>query len=64
MKYLEHARVHEQGAQIRGRGAAARNLDDVRRAIAGRQLNDAKPVAMVVEPHCLGIDGDGLPVTG
>src|SRR5258708_2535567 len=63
MKYLEHVRAHGKGEKLGGVGDAARNLDDVRRASAWRQLDDAKPVATMVEPHCLGIDGGGSPVT-
>jgi hypothetical protein len=27
-------------------------------AIAARELNETQPVAVRVEPHCLGVDGD------
>ena len=38
--------------------AVARNLHDVGRAVAGRELDHAQPVAMRVEPHGLGVDRD------
>src|SRR5262249_15283272 len=30
-------------------------------AVPGRELDQAQPVAIWVEPHCLGVDGDDRP---
>jgi hypothetical protein len=41
---------------------AAGNLDDVGAAVAGRQLDDAEAVPVMVEPHGFGIDGNRISV--
>ena len=43
---------------------AGRNLDDIGRAVASRQLHDAQPVAQRVETERLGVDGDHRAETG
>ena len=62
MKNLEEILVRQKPFQIRraiGRISGMRwNLHHVGGAVAGRQLNHAKPVAVEIEPHGLGIDRD------
>ena len=56
MENLEQRFVGQQFLQVRRGGLPGRDLHDVRRAVAGRKLHHAQPVAMRVETHGLGID--------
>jgi hypothetical protein len=60
MKELQHFGIGDQGGQPRrlcsAPGRTARDLHQVGVAIAGRELDQAEPVAMGVETHGLGID--------
>src|SRR5262245_3166968 len=57
MEDLEHARVGKEALQF-GRVVASGELHQDRMAIALRELHQAEPVAMGIEPHGLGVDGD------
>ena len=59
---LGERRVGEERRQDRRLGLAGRDLDDVGVAVAARQLDEAKPVAMGVEPQRFGVDRDGARV--
>src|SRR5205807_9867108 len=56
MKQLGYAAVSQQLPQPRRRIGSGRELDEMRVPVAGRELEEAQPVAMRVEPHCLGVD--------
>ena len=53
-------RLRAQGAQVRCLVYGFAELDYMTGIAAGRELNQAKPVASKVEPHGLGIDRHGL----
>jgi hypothetical protein len=58
VKDFQNLGVTHELLQI-GRGnIAGRNLHDVGRAVAGRQLHDAEPITPRVETHRLGVDRD------
>jgi hypothetical protein len=50
--------IAEQPLQVRGRTDVAPDLHHIGRAVAGRELHHAEPVAMRIEPHRLGVDRD------
>ncbi len=62
MKYFQYVMVCQQGLQMVRLGAPAGNLDDIGAAVAGRQLDDAEAVPVMVEPHGFGIDGNRIAV--
>src|SRR5580692_1915681 len=68
VKHLSDLGIGQQRFQMwRIRGSTpvlARSLDDNGAAIAIRQLHDAKPVAVRIESHGLGIDGHRVGVAG
>src|SRR5271170_1208540 len=58
MEQLGYAAIGQQFPQPRRRIAPGRELHEMRVPIAGRQLDEAQPVAMRVEPHRLGVNRD------
>ncbi len=56
VKNLGLGRIGKQRSEIGCRAIVERDLHDIGAAIAGRELHDAEPVAMRIEPHGLGID--------
>ena len=58
MKQLQHRGIGQQPLQARRLVIVRRELDQMGVAVAGRQLHQAQPVAMRVEPHRLGVDRD------
>src|SRR6202045_1030085 len=56
MEQLGYAAIGQQLPQPRRRVAPRRKLHEMRVPIADRQLDEAQPVAMRVEPHRFGID--------
>ncbi|MDT4877494.1 hypothetical protein FQZ97_1130150 [compost metagenome] len=58
MEDLGDIGIAEKLDQIGRLGGVLWDLHDVGAAIAGRELHDAEPVTMRIEPHGLGIDGD------
>ena len=58
VKELGHPGVGEQPLQPGRAIAAWRELDQMRVPVSGRELDEAQPVAMRVEPHRLGVDRD------
>ena len=58
MEDLQDRRIREQSLEVRGLGAGFGHLNDVRDAVAGRELHDAEPVTMRIEPHRLRVDRD------
>src|SRR5579863_69175 len=58
MEQLDDCGVDEEPLQIRGVVAAGGELNEMSIAIAARELYQAQPVAMRVEPHRLGVDRD------
>src|SRR3954451_3806321 len=61
VEQLQPCRVAQQPAQDRSLVAAGSELDEVRHAVAGRELDDAEAVPARVEAHRLGVDGDRRP---
>src|SRR5262249_10367351 len=61
MKKFGHARISQKTGQPWRRVCAGCELHEMRVTVACRQLDYAKPVAMWVEPHRLGIDGNDRP---
>ena len=61
VKELQDLRISDQGCQARCHDRAARDLDEMGVAVAGRELDQAKPVAMRIETHRFGIDGHDRP---
>src|SRR5438105_2113537 len=61
VKKLCHVRVGQQIPEPRRRVSAGHELNEMSISVAGRQLDQAQPVATRVEPHCLGVDGDDRP---
>src|SRR5262245_7864870 len=59
MEDLEHALIGEQALELR-RLVVPAKLHELGLPVAARQLHEAKPVAMGVEPERFGIDGDGV----
>lgn len=60
MEDLGDARIGQHAFQV-GRGILARaELNEVRRAIAGRHLDQAQPVAQRIEAEGFGIDGNAV----
>src|SRR5712691_2818299 len=56
MEQLDDRWIDQQPLEVRRVVAAGGELHQVRIAIATRQLDQAKPIAMRVEPHRLGVD--------
>ena len=56
MEQLGYAAIGQQLPQPRRRVGPRRELHEMRVPIAGRELDEAQPVAMRVEPHRLGVD--------
>ena len=50
--------IGQQGGQPWRLEGAARHLHEMGVAVAGRELDQAQPVAMRIEAHGLGVDGD------
>ena len=55
---LEDARVRQQGLQARRRPVLAVELDEMGGVVAGRELDQAQPVAAGLEPQRLRVDGN------
>ena len=53
---LQDLRIGHQLLEVRRRNVVRRNLHHVGRAVARRELHDAEPVALGVEPHRFGVD--------
>ena len=58
-KILSTLSIGEQALELR-RVVVPAELHELGLAVAARQLHEAKPVAIGVEPERLGIDGDGV----
>src|SRR5260221_3267232 len=58
MKDLQDAGVGQQRLEARRVEGSGRELHEMRDAVAGGELHQAQPVAVRVEPHGLGVDGD------
>src|SRR5208282_5798725 len=54
-----HAGVEEKAPEPRRRVGTGCELHEMRVPVSCRELYQAQPVAMRVEPHRLGVDGDG-----
>ena len=55
---LERPRVRQQRLEARRRPVLAVELHEMGGAVAGRELHQAQPVAVRLEPQRLGVDGD------
>ena len=60
VEQLQHRRVGEQPPQVGRVVAAGGELHEMGVAVAARELHEAQPVAVRVEPHRLGIDRDRI----
>ena len=58
MKNLENLGIRQEGFEARRVVGFAIEFDEVRGAVAARELHEAQPVAMRLEPERLGIDRD------
>ncbi len=58
MEQLHGAGVGEKFLKVGRVVAIALEFHEMRIAVAGRKLHEAEPVAVVLQPHRLGIDGD------
>jgi len=58
MKQFENRRIGEQGAQPRRLILGGGELHEMADPIARRELHEAQPVPMRVQPHRLGVDRD------
>ena len=59
MEDLQHRGIGEQRLEPRRVIGTLGELHEMAHAIAGRELHQAQPVAMRVQSHRLGVDGDG-----
>ena len=60
MKDLFHALVRQDGLQAWRLVTAVRQLNKVRRAVTGRELDDAQPIPVRPEAEGFGINGDAV----
>ena len=60
MEQLGDGRIAEKRLKIGGVVSAAGELHHVAGAVAGRQLRQTQPVALGIEPHGFGVDGDAV----
>ena len=58
MKNLEQARGRRAAADIGRAAGVRRDLHHVGGSVAGRELDQAQPVAAEIEPHGFGVDRD------
>src|SRR5690606_3741831 len=62
VEQLGDAAVPEQRDEVWRALLAGCDLDHVGRAVSRRKLHDAEPVAVRVEPQCLGVDRNRLDI--
>jgi hypothetical protein len=60
MENLGDRRIGEHPLDMGGVPLAWRDLNDVRRPVATRDLHDAEPVAVWIEAERFGVDGDSV----
>ena len=62
MEDFQDHRVGQQPMEVRRLPLPLGDADDVDVAIAGRELHQAQPVAMRVQPHRLRVHGDRIAI--